>query len=698
MGCFKCGERDHQIRNCPKWEEEKAKDKREKSKQEYKRAMIAAVWGESDSEDEEPSENEKDEKFCLRSTYKPRSQRRRDDDSLRCLMAHSDASDSESEDEVNLSNLKIKIRSLSKEKIVRLLDETLDTSYEQNKRLEAMQSEIESIAEENIELNVDYDALLGKNKKLLVKVTNLETDLSNARNVVAKWEGSTTVLDFLVNQSKNNNKLGLGYDSRSDFRQGGSQYRTVWIPEQKVNTPPDCSIQTDASTVEIKRSKPIERDFRKPKYVGLPEYTICKFCGHTGHGHMRGGSRWYLDSGCSRHMTGNRNQFLSLSAYNGGNVTFGDNKKGEVIGIGKVGKSLSHSIDDVLLVKGLKHNLISISQLCDKGNKVEFHANLCYVIKESTNEIVLQGKRVNNIYVADLGSIPRETIKCLSVMQNDPNLWHKRFGHVGFSSLNKLYKLDLVEGLPSMKFEIDGVCDVCARCKHVRSSFKSKRVVSTTKPLELIHMDLCGPIRIRSRGGSLYVCVLVDDYSREHGIDHNFSAPRTPQQNGVVERMNRTLEDMTRSISIHKKTPYELLYGRKPNISHFRCFGSKCYVHNNGKNNLGKFDPRSDEAVFIGYSNESKAYKVYNKRTMCFEESVHVIFDETNVLNAELQDDDDFEIGFIRDDPPELEENPSSLEGTVRNSPLNSGGNEEHDPSSPGKSPSSGVSNRQCTV
>ncbi|XP_074313649.1 uncharacterized protein LOC141648837 [Silene latifolia] len=781
MGCFKCGERDHQIRNCPKWEEEKAKDKREKSKQEYKRAMIAAVWGESDSEDEEPSENEKEEKFCLRSTYKPRSQRRRDDDSLRCLMAHSDASDSESEDEVYLSNLKIKIRSLSKEKIVRLLDETLDTSYEQNKRLEAIQSEIESIAEENIELrrnlkniqkqtvdqtvqsdltaeneslvnkihvltneldeikklhttsstsyseicskfdrlNNDYNSLLAKNKNLLVVVNNLETDLSNARNVVAKWEDRRFSISSL----------------------SGSP--------MKVNTPPDCSIQTDAITVEIKRSKPIERDFRKPKYVGLPEYTICKFCGHTGHGHMRGGSRWYLDSGCSRHMTGNRNQFLSLSAYDGGNVTFGDNKKGEVIGIGKVGKSLSHSIDDVLLVKGLKHNLISISQLCDKGNKVEFHANLCYVIKESTNEIVLQGKRVNNIYVADLGSIPRETIKCLSVLQNDPNLWHKRFGHVGFSSLNKLYKLDLVEGLPSMKFEIDGVCDVCARCKHVRSSFKSKRVVSTTKPLELIHMDLCGPMRIRSRGGSLYVCVLVDDYSRfvwtlflhaksetfeeflvlikklqnklghklisirtdhgrefendsfisfcrEHGIDHNFSAPRTPQQNGVVERMNRTLEDMTRSMllcselprnfwasrehtcyirnrvairSIHKKTPYELLYGRKPNISHFRCFGSKCYVHNNGKNNLGKFDPRSDEAVFIGYSNESKAYKVYNKRTMCFEESVHVIFDETNVLNAELQDDDDFEIGFIRDDPPELEENPSSLEGTVRKSP-----------------------------
>ncbi|XP_074296926.1 uncharacterized protein LOC141627589 [Silene latifolia] len=618
MGCFKCGERDHQIRNCPKWEEEKSKNKRERSKKEYKRAMMVAVWGESDSEDEEPPNDEKDEKFCLRSTYKRRSQRKKDGDSLRCLMAHSEASDSESNDKVSLSNFKVKIRSLSKEKIMRLLDDTLDTSYKQTKRLDAMKFEIESIAEDNNDqtvqyeliaekeslvskshvltkeldeikrmhatsstsyseicskferLNVDYNSLLDKNKKLLVKVENLEIDLRNVRNVVAKWEGSGTVLDFLVNQSKNTNKLGLGYDSRSDFRPNGSQYHTVWVHEQKLNTPPDCLKQNDASAKIAKRPKSIERDFRKRKYVSLPEYTISEFCGHTGHvfnacekrlshldqnirvvkkmwikkdildtGRMRGGSRWYHDRGCSRHMTGNRNQFLSLSAYDGGNVTFGDNKKGEVIGTGKISKSLSHSIDNV-----------------------------------------------------------------------------------------------------------------------------------------------------------------------EHDIDHNFSARRTPQQNGLVERMNRTLEDMTRSMLlcselprkfraeavntacyicnrvairyIHNKTPYELLYGRKQNISHFRCFGSKCYVHNNGKNNLGKFDPRSDEAIFIGYSKESKAYKVYNKRTMCFEESVLVIFDETNVLNAELQDDDDFEIGFMRDDPPKLEEGPSSLEGTGAEESTNSGRTEQN--------------------
>jgi len=81
---------------------------------------------------------------------------------------------------------------------------------------------------------------------------------------------------------------------------------------------------------------------------------------------------------------------------------------------------------------------------------------------------------------------------------------------------------------------------------------------------------------------------------------------------------------------ILNKTPYELFKGRKPNIMRLRVFGCKCYVHNNGKDALGKFDPRSDEAIFLGYSSHSKAYKVFNKRTLCVEESVPVLFDETN--------------------------------------------------------------------
>ena len=91
---------------------------------------------------------------------------------------------------------------------------------------------------------------------------------------------------------------------------------------------------------------------------------------------------------------------------------------------------------------------------------------------------------------------------------------------------------------------------------------------------------------------------------------------------------------------ILKKTPYELWNDRKPNISYFRAFGCVCFVHNNGKDNLGKFDSKANEAIFLGYSTTSKAYHVFNKRTLVVEESVHVAFDETNPIVSKRIDDD----------------------------------------------------------
>jgi len=96
------------------------------------------------------------------------------------------------------------------------------------------------------------------------------------------------------------------------------------------------------------------------------------------------------------------------------------------------------------------------------------------------------------------------------------------------------------------------------------------------------------------------------------------------------------------------KTPYEVFNGGKPNIMHLRVFGCKCYVHNNGKDALGKFDPRSDEEIFLGYSSHSKAYKIFNKRTLCVEGSVHVPFDETNFLIENDAQNEEFELGLAR--------------------------------------------------
>ncbi|GJY23046.1 retrovirus-related pol polyprotein from transposon TNT 1-94, partial [Tanacetum coccineum] len=268
---------------------------------------------------------------------------------------------------------------------------------------------------------------------------------------------------------------------------------------------------------------------------------------------------------------------------------------------------------------------------------------------------------------------------------------------------------ELVRNLPKLKFD-QHFYDACKMGKQAHASHKAKNVVSTTRCLELLHMDLFGPSAVRSYGGNRYTLVIVDDYSRytwtrflkdkteafdqfkifsrkiqnqlgcsivsirtdhgrefdnevqfgefcnANGITHNFSAPRTPQSNGVVKRKNRTLQEMSRTMlneqslpqkfwcnvvdtstyilnrilirAILGKTPYELLRGRKPTLDYFRVFGSKCFILNT-KDYLTKFDPKSYEGVFLGYSQNSKAYIILNKHTRKVEESLNVTFDET---------------------------------------------------------------------
>ncbi|XP_070057773.1 uncharacterized mitochondrial protein AtMg00300-like [Nicotiana tomentosiformis] len=204
----------------------------------------------------------------------------------------------------------------------------------------------------------------------------------------------------------------------------------------------------------------------------------------------------------------------ALKALQGGNVSFGNGKKGYILGVGKVGKSLSHSIENVYYVNGLKYSLLSVSQIYDKGNKVEFLSEVCTVTNLVTGEVVLVAKRYMNICVADFVSLQSSDMRCLKAVDDDAELWHRRLGHASFFFLNKLIQKGLVCGLQNSKFKEHRVCDACARGKHVKSSFKPNNDVSTSKPLELLHMDLCGPMRVPSRGEKRYIFVIVDYYSR----------------------------------------------------------------------------------------------------------------------------------------------------------------------------------------
>jgi len=178
-------------------------------------------------------------------------------------------------------------------------------------------------------------------------------------------------------------------------------------------------------------------------------------------------------------MTGEKSNFLSLAATQGGSVAFGNEKSRSIVGIGKIGESLSYSIEDVYLVDGLKHSLLSVSQLCDKDNIVVFTSNRYLVVNMDTGDIVLRGKRHKNVYKVCISSL-QNTLTCLSALNDDAILWHKRLGHTSVSLWNKLISKDVVIGLPTIKYNEGKVCDACAKGKQVKNSFKTKRCVSTS--------------------------------------------------------------------------------------------------------------------------------------------------------------------------------------------------------------------------
>ncbi|GJR88488.1 retrovirus-related pol polyprotein from transposon TNT 1-94 [Tanacetum coccineum] len=294
-------------------------------------------------------------------------------------------------------------------------------------------------------------------------------------------------------------------------------------------------------------------------------------------------------------------------------------------------------------------------------------------------------------------------------------LWHRRLSHLNFGAINHLARHGLVRGLPKLKFEKDHLCSACALGKSSKKPHKPKSEDTNQEKLYLLHMDLCGPMRVASVNGKKYILVIVDDYSRftwvkclrskdeapaliinflkmiqvwlketvhrirtdngtkfvnqtlreyyeKVGISHETSVARSPQQNGVVERRNRTLIEAARTMLIyakaplflwaeavatacytqnrsmirrrHGKTPYELLHDKPPDLSYLHVFGALCYPTNDCEN-LGKLQPKADIGIFIGYAPTKKAFRIYNRRTRRIIETIHVDFDELTAMASE---------------------------------------------------------------
>nr|GFB55849.1 putative ribonuclease H-like domain-containing protein [Tanacetum cinerariifolium]GFB67074.1 putative ribonuclease H-like domain-containing protein [Tanacetum cinerariifolium] len=228
----------------------------------------------------------------------------------------------------------------------------------------------------------------------------------------------------------------------------------------------------------------------------------------------------YWDSGCSRHMTGNKFYHSEYEPYDGGYVSFG-HEGGKITskGIIKTGKL---EFENVYFVKELKYNLFSVSQICDNKNSVLFNDSECLVLRtdfklnDDTN-VLLKTPKQHNMYSIDLNNIvPHKNLTCLvaKASVNESMLWHRRLGHLNFKTINKLVRNNLVKGLPSECFENDHTCVVCLKRKQHKASCKTKLVNSVSKPIHTLHMDLFGPTSVTSLNHKWYCLVVTDDFSR----------------------------------------------------------------------------------------------------------------------------------------------------------------------------------------
>jgi transposase InsO family protein len=309
-------------------------------------------------------------------------------------------------------------------------------------------------------------------------------------------------------------------------------------------------------------------------------------------------------------MTGEKKVFSSYEKNDDPQwaITFGDGNQGLVKGLGKIAISPDHSISNVFLVDALDYNLLSVSQLRKMGYNCLFTDVGVTVFRRSDDSIAFTGVLDGQLYLVDFNDNNAELDTCLIAKTNMGWLWHHRLAHVGMKNLQKLLKGEHILGLTNVYFEKDGICSTCQVGKQVGAHHPHKNIMTTDRPLELLHMDLFGPVAYISIGESKYCLVIMDDYSRftwvfflqeksqtqeilkrflrraqnefrlrikkirsengtefknsqiegfleEEGIKHEFSSPYTPQQNGVVERKSRTLLDMARAMLDEYKTP-----------------------------------------------------------------------------------------------------------------------------------------------
>ncbi|KAK2417383.1 putative mitochondrial protein [Trifolium repens] len=369
---------------------------------------------------------------------------------------------------------------------------------------------------------------------------------------------------------------------------------------------------------------------------------------------------WYLDTGCSNHMIGHREWLLEFDDKFKSTVKFADNSTVSVEGKGKVmvqRKNGNHAfVTDVLYVPTMKHNLLSLGQLIEKGFALSTRDKHIEV-HDPNSKLVLQAPlSKNRTFKVNLQA---SEIQCFSslITEDERWLWHYRYGHLNFKSLNYLSSKDMVIGLPLIHTP-DKLCEGCFASKQPRNSFKNSVFSRLKQALHVVHSDVCGPIETSTLGGNRYFMTCVDEFTRkiwiyllkeksevfetfknfcamaerqcdnhlkilrtdgggeynsnafkeyclEKGIIHEVTAPYTPQHNGLAQRRNRTLLNMARCMLKGKDLP-KSLWGEAVNTA--------AYVLNRCPTK--KLKDKTPEELWTGHKPSVKHLRIFG--SVCF--------------------------------------------------------------------------------
>ena len=439
---------------------------------------------------------------------------------------------------------------------------------------------------------------------------------------------------------------------------------------------------------------------------------------------------WVIDSGASSHMVWDECILRDYREFDvPENVYLGDSRVLRALGTGSVnmsfplpgGEVFTTSLKNVLYVPEMAINLFSVFAVIKEGNYVLFDDDNVRIFSNA-KALRAIGERKNKLYYLrckELAKANSNEANMASVGKKENlKLWHRRLGHAGNTRIQGAIKNNAIQGtkigIRELQYEGD-LCEPCELAKAKRIPFPNQSMPWTTKRLQLVHSDICGPLTPRSLGGNSYFITFTDDFSRvsrvyflkqksqaldalkdfvasaeneteekikilrtdnggeyisnamqnflkSRGIQHQRTVPDSPQQNGVSERLNRTLLEMARAMMADSElpkclwaeaisaacyvknrlptsclkdnqTPYECWYGRAPNVEHLRIFGCTAYVHVNDQARQ-KLDMKSEKMIFVGYQFGTKGYRVYDPKKQKIFVRRNVIFDERNPVNT----------------------------------------------------------------